>query len=636
MAHGYVNLTEVTPGSAGSWQDVDLSALIPSGAVAVGLLFVNTAAGTNAVGARKNGSTDNRNATLSGTAWTAFHVGVDGSRIVEVYVGHATNVDVYLFWWADGAAAGTLTNAADKSTGTAGAYQDVDISADTGADTALVAFFEIINAGTFGIRCNTATEDPRYSNSNHHGVAANVDGSEICEQHISSTVIDLFLNMWLKAEFTGYVNAIDRSESSTFGSYVDVTALPVGADGGLYRGGAGNFAVALALRTKGAGDDYYRDIIRQAYRIVEGDAGRQIQQKAEDSSVDIAEVGYLTPASSGATLSPGAGALTILGLTASLALALAPAAGLVALSGGTPTLSLQRTLVPSAGSLTLAAETPVLRTNVAAGAGALLLTGGVAGVQASLTPAPATLLLSGGTPSVSVQTVLSATAGALSLAGGTPQLRSQLSPTVGALLVTGGAADLVFGQRVEPSIGALTVSGGTPVLQSRVTPTIGALALVGGTPTMSRQTVLSAAAGTLALAGGQPSLRATLSPSAGFLAFVGGSASLSGGTMTLSPGSGALAWSGDVASVATTLAPVAGELHVAGGAAAMQWMLRPSLGTLVLTGGTPALGDETASAVVIRLTGRADRIVRVVGRNDRAVRVTGRRDHVIHLTGDVD
>lgn len=583
MSHGYINLTEVTPGSANAWTDVDLSSLIPSGATGVSLKFVNPSGGALAIGARKNGSTDNRTGTLGGSAWTTLTVGVDGSRIVEIYVGHTTNVDVYLTWWCDASCGEFLANAANKSTGTAGAYQDVDNSADTGASTAILAFFEVINSGTFGIRRNGATEDPRYSNSNHHGVAAVLDGSEICEQFISSTVTDLFLNGWLIAEFTGYTDALDRSEASTFGSYADVTALPSGADGGLYRGGTATFGVALALRKKGASDDYYRDILRQVYAIVEADASQQIEQKAEDSSVDLFEVGYLTTA----------------GVSGSLAVTLAAAtlsaAGAVAVAGtATPTLA--AVTVTSAGTVAVAGAAAVTL-----GAATLSATGAVAVVgSASPTLGAATLSASGGVATAG--TVAATFDDATLSAAGVAQVAAAVAVTLGSITLTA--------EGVVPVVGALaiTMDALTPAATGAVAATGAAagtlddcvLVATGGggveaalVQTLADCTSLSTA--TVAITGAVAATLANVTAAATGAVSVTGQVAVSLADCTLSATSG----SGVVGQVAITLDAVqtaaAGQVAVTASVVAALAPASSTATATVAVAGTVSVTLEAAS-----------------------------------------
>ena len=105
------------------------------------------------LGVRKNGSTDTW--MLSEPAAVANQMGflmtgLDANRICEIYVG-TTSVDVWLVGYTmEGVT--FFTNAVDKSLGTTDSWQDIDISADTGTDTAIGAIFTIHDSSGDGDR----------------------------------------------------------------------------------------------------------------------------------------------------------------------------------------------------------------------------------------------------------------------------------------------------------------------------------------------------------------------------------------------------------------------------------------------------------------------------------------------------
>jgi len=327
---------------------------------------------------------------------------------------------------------------------------------------------------------------------------------------------------------------------------------------------------------------------------------------------------------------PGAGALALVGLAASLLLSVQPASGSLALTGGTPTVSVQTTLVQTAGTLTLAGGTASLQTQLAPSAGALTLAGGTPVAVLTLSPSAGALALAGGTPVLSYQASIYPDAGALALTGGTASVQSniqaqagalaltgltptraiaqQIAPVAGTLTLEGGAASLQT--QLHPSAGSLELAGGTPVPVYALHPSAGSAVLTGGTPALSYQTTLYPAAVELALAEGTPSAQFRLAPSVGMLALTGGTPSLSVatsiepevGTLTLSggaaslqhrltPSDGTLTLTGGTPSISffAGLAPDAGTLALTGGTASLRTDVRPASGTLVLAGGTPTL-----------------------------------------------
>ncbi len=87
MANFFTNSIDVTPGVAGSWQDVDVSAYVPTDATGVIIQAYNSGATNYALGLRKKGSTDNRTQDLPGSRQTWGYTGLDASRVFQAYIG---------------------------------------------------------------------------------------------------------------------------------------------------------------------------------------------------------------------------------------------------------------------------------------------------------------------------------------------------------------------------------------------------------------------------------------------------------------------------------------------------------------------------------------------------------------------
>lgn len=291
---------DVTPVSFAAWVDVDAAAAgVPAGASGV-IVHISKTGAADAFGLRKNGSTDNRIANFNDGGvgshfWAA--IGVDGSGLFEAYLGTTGLWTVYITGYFSGGEESFFTNAVDKSLGTANIWTDVDISGDTGGDTAVGAIFEIngtSSAQTMGFRNNGSTDDRRQPFAVRKWAFVGVDGSEICEHQMSSVNVDIFLIGYWKTGATFTTNGTDRSTATT-GSYEDVAALPVGAVGGVYEfnGVGGTYGPDHALRKNGASDDIYSNT-RKAWGLVECDGSRITEQKLSDASMDLFEMGYLT------------------------------------------------------------------------------------------------------------------------------------------------------------------------------------------------------------------------------------------------------------------------------------------------------------------------------------------------------
>lgn len=276
-----------------SFVDVDVSDLVPAGATGVILQLSCTSASAYAIKVRKNGSTDNLTSGGVNLTHSWFGIGVDASRIFEGFVNDnppGTNVHCYLMgytrsehvWW---------TNALDKTPAGAGSYNDVNIAADTGADTALGVWGKYASSSqNWAVRQNGSTDD-RYTYGDH-AFLIGVDGSEIFEMKVASAAVHFHLHGYVKAEATFNANATDQSLGST-GSYVDLAALPAGGIASIHeviQSTYGNYH----LRKNGASDEVYLRPTNHCWAVVEADVSRVVEGKISSTSVDWFLVGYLS------------------------------------------------------------------------------------------------------------------------------------------------------------------------------------------------------------------------------------------------------------------------------------------------------------------------------------------------------
>lgn len=341
MAITFITPVEVSPDVADAWTDADLSAHIPSGAVGVVLHFSNPSANTRAAGWRKNGSTDNRLDSLNTNNQMQAYVGVDGSRICEVYQGGtATDIDIYLVGYFEAADAFFFTNAVDKSTGTTSAYEDVDITADLqGADNAIGAFLEVLGGSapnSFAVRVNGSTDDrAREVTAAHCGFMVGVDTGHIFEQKIGGTTVDVFLIGYLKdtANFTFEDPAVDMSLGVN-DAWTDLSALPTGAKGGLLEMFTSTATPQVfGLRKNGSSQDV-KPRGRHSTHLIECDASLLIEGYQDVANTDFWRLGYVTtPSAGGAIAGTSAGVATVTGtLTATGTLA-GTSAGVATVTG---------------------------------------------------------------------------------------------------------------------------------------------------------------------------------------------------------------------------------------------------------------------------------------------------------------
>lgn len=298
---------DISLSSFAAWTDIDVSSQPGYNSNVVGVLVevVLNFATDRAFGLRKNGSTDNRTTALwAGIVGNHFvaAIGVDSSGIFEGYVENG-EVDFFLVGFLMAGDAVFFDNAVDKSTGSASAWVDLDVSSDTGGDTAKGVWLEMTAPAVriASVRMNGSTDDRRGNHPGFHSwLYCGVDGSEICEQWVNATDVDLYLVGYQKAAAKYNANAIDRSTGTT-GSYVDMAALPAGAIAGIYEATTTSGA-KYNLRKKGSAHDRYLYLQTHQWFVVACDASQIVQQKIDSTTVDIYEVGSFDAAIVGGPL----------------------------------------------------------------------------------------------------------------------------------------------------------------------------------------------------------------------------------------------------------------------------------------------------------------------------------------------
>jgi hypothetical protein len=190
-------------------------------------------------------------------------------------------------------------------------WEDVDISADTGADTAIGAIFIIQNSSSLpggtgtahrhvGLRKKGSTDD-RWKDLRSTNATAGiigVDGSEVCQFFVQTDVNDAkpYLVGYVTSGAVFFTNAADKSTATT-GSYVDVDITgDIGADNAngalveLIPTVDSSFGQA-AFRRKGATYDHYYTLTH-SWLPVEIDANDVFQQKVWSTEYDLFLVGY--------------------------------------------------------------------------------------------------------------------------------------------------------------------------------------------------------------------------------------------------------------------------------------------------------------------------------------------------------
>lgn len=290
MAYTPITPVDVSPGSTSSWLDVDVSSYVPEGMTGVAVHCVNSQNDTRAVGLRKNGSTDDRKPDFDNETHTWGVVGIDENRIFECWREGSTVVWLVGYFDTD---CSFFTNAPDKTPGSFGSYQDVNISSDTGGDTAIGALWEITRSGSsvfFGARENGASFDIKERVWGHGWCASGVDGSEIAEIHMGDSSGAVYLTGYIKSGVTFHSSPPNRTPGGT-SSWVDLTALPANAVAGIYwvpSSGDQNYG----FRKNGSSESILQSCNNAAFAIVECDSSQIIEGYRQSGSAVFYEIGY--------------------------------------------------------------------------------------------------------------------------------------------------------------------------------------------------------------------------------------------------------------------------------------------------------------------------------------------------------
>lgn len=289
---------DITPSIAGSWQDVDVSPYVPLGATWVLVDFYNPTITQRDYGIRVNGSTDAALIRQKDQQLGWLMTGLDTGSVFEIYT-EDTSVETYLLGYTmEGVT--FFTNRIDKSPSSTNIFEDVDISADTGADTAIGAIFTVVvNPGSseqFALRKKGSTDD-RYTTmraaTGNVGLIG-VDVNEIAQIKVSASTVDLYLAGYVTEGAVFFTNGIDKS-TATVGTYVDVDiTADIGSDtanGAIVEWNRPTGRRLVAVRENGVDDDLYLNV-SHSFTAVGIDANDIFEQKIEADIMDLYLVGY--------------------------------------------------------------------------------------------------------------------------------------------------------------------------------------------------------------------------------------------------------------------------------------------------------------------------------------------------------
>jgi len=297
-----VTRQEISPVAGMPYKDVDVTAYVdPGNTAGVMLEIINTSGATYYKwGVRKNGSGDTLENILMKIGHTWAAIGVDSNDVFEAYVENAA-IKIYIVGYITNAEGGFLTNTVNKTVARDAAWHDINISGDTGGDTAICAFFLVQGSlgQSYGFRKNGSTDERKsqiYLSDNLHGAMMSVDGSEILEGFINGGVtISFYLVGWLTANMFDWANA-KNYQTAPVGAWNETDFspdIPAGNDGAFCHFFPTSAAMRYGgVRKLGSAFDDYKRISMHAYLWVEIDEDRKAEQKIEDLILDLWLWGY--------------------------------------------------------------------------------------------------------------------------------------------------------------------------------------------------------------------------------------------------------------------------------------------------------------------------------------------------------
>jgi hypothetical protein len=301
MATTFITPTEVSFTKDSNWYDVDCSSLIASGASGVIVEVRSTStsgSGHYQVGLRKNGSSDTRVGRHVDNGHSWHFIGVDSNRIFEAFASHSS-IQVWVHGYT-GSEATYFTNAINATPGSNFTWTDKDLSADTGASTAIavmVLHTQAALVGWTGARCNGSTDARSTRSSGFLTSIIKCDGSEIIETYRQDSTCLSYVVGYFTSNAVLTTNATDVSLGST-GSYADITTLTNSdAVAGIYEitKTAGGYGNKFNIRDDGGTFDYYNNPSwEHSFCVAKCSAGKICEGKIEVTSVDFFYHGDLT------------------------------------------------------------------------------------------------------------------------------------------------------------------------------------------------------------------------------------------------------------------------------------------------------------------------------------------------------
>ncbi|MBA7667152.1 hypothetical protein ES703_75237 [subsurface metagenome] len=279
-----------------TWTDIDVSSYVPAGTTGVILHFVDTHPNNDhAIGVRKKGSTDNRTQNIARDSHYWGAIGVDENRKFQYYVGHTTEVEIYLVAYT---ATGVVffDNGYDKTPGIKDSWQDIDLSAECPGAIGIIV--EVVSDSTiynYGFRKKGSTDDRKGYSFWHSWAIIGCDSSQVIKGYAQNGGIAFFVIGYVTEGAVFRTNGASKSLTECdVWKEIDCSTEAPKSVMQFFEIEKVYFTYDYGLRKRGSTENIYHHTSGKLWAMVACDSGQKVEGKIGSTEVDFYLVGYAT------------------------------------------------------------------------------------------------------------------------------------------------------------------------------------------------------------------------------------------------------------------------------------------------------------------------------------------------------